>query len=59
MLKEILWGIIGIVGCGIFVLVVSPKGEIVGLNIGVFFAMLVTWVLIALYVLLMRAMRRR
>lgn len=59
MLKEILWGVIGIVGYGIFVLVVSPRGEINGLNVGVFVAMLVTWVLMALYVLVMRAIRNR
>lgn len=59
MLKSIVWGIIGIAGYGIFVLAVSPMGDIKGLNVGVFSAMLITWVTVALYIVIMRTIRRR
>ena len=59
MFKSIMWGIVGIVGYGLLVVVVSPRGQIQGLNVGVFVAMLATWGTMAAYVLVMRMGRRR
>ncbi len=59
MVKSIMWGIVGIVGYGLLVLVVSPRGQIQGLNVGAFVAMLATWGAMAAYVLVMRIRRRR
>ena len=54
-----MWGLVGIVGFGIFIWIVSPRGEVSGLHLGAVAAVGVPWATMTIVVLIGRWRYRR